>query len=775
MPVVKFVSYLCLSLLLACPALVRAQHLTTDSPGRVEQGVNQLLERYDGTLFEKSNRPNSYSLPFTISRTTPHRGTLFNTRTLFNSGWTARDFTTVFSTDSLELWVETAEISNNTVDALSIDTIATYLSEATPPSSIDPAKGILANTITYFGELPNVDGDGIVDILWYDIRDDYPSTPQFLDHLVIPEDLNTASPDSVGNRRDIVYVDTRPLFTEFNDGTGNVARATATALQKLIHLGFDSDEDEFLVSGLSHNAPLLNGFPGPGYEYLLFPGEHNIGLTDFVGLPGDIQRSALLVNYLTEQTGIQMLKDLTVDTTNGVSSVVNALALSGDARSVDEMILDFHTANLINDLEVDARWSYSRETWTDLRAAATFRVDGSVTTEANTLPIDLAPGGVQYFQIDNVRNPVGRAVALTTGEQSSLFGRLVGYSIDGSVLTEDTDSTGEAELVGSFDKVVLIVTSSVENTIGVPMAIETSWDGTAYPTVNIVYDDGRTAATGPNFFELGSEFKQATYFPNPDGYLPYHLSITPFFRNQFVNSGTGEPNGDPSDPRDFNLCITDVSIEGRPTGDCIVDESFNDPRPFGMVSSSDPSLGFLTVDLTQYSEELSEIGDLFVVVSEAGDDDNVLVMGLSTYTTENVSFLYGPLGATDWYPLWNVIAGGDTLNNRVIPMRMQFQDRPVIIGTEDVAGMSDQISLEQNFPNPFTDRTTIAIHLASTADVSLVVYDLLGREVERLVDDTLPGGNYHFLFTGDGLASGLYLYRLRTGSTFTSRTMILAK
>jgi hypothetical protein len=79
-------------------------------------------------------------------------------------------------------------------------------------------------------------------------------------------------------------------------------------------------------------------------------------------------------------------------------------------------------------------------------------------------------------------------------------------------------------------------------------------------------------------------------------------------------------------------------------------------------------------------------------------------------------------------------------------------------------------ALEQNFPNPFNPTTTIYYQLPTASRVSIVVYDLVGREVKRLVDEVREAG-YHearFSATGgsaygggaSGIASGVYFYRM---------------
>jgi poly(3-hydroxybutyrate) depolymerase len=72
--------------------------------------------------------------------------------------------------------------------------------------------------------------------------------------------------------------------------------------------------------------------------------------------------------------------------------------------------------------------------------------------------------------------------------------------------------------------------------------------------------------------------------------------------------------------------------------------------------------------------------------------------------------------------------------------------------------------LGQNFPNPFNPATTIKFELPEASDVSLKIFDLLGREVETLVNKELSAGFYNYQFNAATLASGIYFYRLTATS-----------
>jgi hypothetical protein len=83
--------------------------------------------------------------------------------------------------------------------------------------------------------------------------------------------------------------------------------------------------------------------------------------------------------------------------------------------------------------------------------------------------------------------------------------------------------------------------------------------------------------------------------------------------------------------------------------------------------------------------------------------------------------------------------------------------------------------LRQNFPNPFNPSTEIHYSVSGTDHVKLAVYDVLGREVAVLVDEKKPGGTYTIRFDGTSLASGVYFYRLASGSFTRTLPMLLLK
>ena len=81
--------------------------------------------------------------------------------------------------------------------------------------------------------------------------------------------------------------------------------------------------------------------------------------------------------------------------------------------------------------------------------------------------------------------------------------------------------------------------------------------------------------------------------------------------------------------------------------------------------------------------------------------------------------------------------------------------------------------LAPNYPNPFNSSTAISYELIRSGWTTLVVYDMLGRQVKKLVDERQEAGRYEVKFTAAGLPSGRYIYRLESGGFSDHATMIL--
>ncbi|MDW8018555.1 MAG: alkaline phosphatase D family protein [Chloroherpetonaceae bacterium] len=111
----------------------------------------------------------------------------------------------------------------------------------------------------------------------------------------------------------------------------------------------------------------------------------------------------------------------------------------------------------------------------------------------------------------------------------------------------------------------------------------------------------------------------------------------------------------------------------------------------------------------------------------------------------------------------------------IIPalFRANGQAASSVIEREDT--QPRDFKLEQNYPNPFNPTTTIRYSIPSTQQVTLRIYDALGRSIITLVNERQSAGTYTVRFNAGDLASGVYFYQLQAGSFSDAKKMMLVK
>ena len=83
--------------------------------------------------------------------------------------------------------------------------------------------------------------------------------------------------------------------------------------------------------------------------------------------------------------------------------------------------------------------------------------------------------------------------------------------------------------------------------------------------------------------------------------------------------------------------------------------------------------------------------------------------------------------------------------------------------------------LYQNYPNPFNPRTKLKYQIPELRFVTLTVYDILGNEIETLINEEKASGTYQIEFDASALTSGIYFYKLQAGSFVETKKMVLMK
>ncbi|MDX2129237.1 MAG: T9SS type A sorting domain-containing protein [Chloroherpetonaceae bacterium] len=137
----------------------------------------------------------------------------------------------------------------------------------------------------------------------------------------------------------------------------------------------------------------------------------------------------------------------------------------------------------------------------------------------------------------------------------------------------------------------------------------------------------------------------------------------------------------------------------------------------------------------------------------------------TTSNATNYSFIDSTVqfGKTYTYKLRDVSFSGAVRSHE--PLTLTISQR---VGLREYA-------LSQNYPNPFNPSTTIRYQLPEKSNVTIDVYDILGKKVQTLVNGTKDAGNYEVNFNARNLSSGVYFYRIQAGSFTKTLKMMLIK
>lgn len=105
-----------------------------------------------------------------------------------------------------------------------------------------------------------------------------------------------------------------------------------------------------------------------------------------------------------------------------------------------------------------------------------------------------------------------------------------------------------------------------------------------------------------------------------------------------------------------------------------------------------------------------------------------------------------------------------------------YGDTSMLTGINHLSSeIPDNFSLSQNYPNPFNPQTHFEFRIAEFGFVKLTVFDIVGKEVQALVNQELSPGTYSVDFDGSNIPSGVYYYRIESGSFSDTKKMVLIK
>jgi hypothetical protein len=151
----------------------------------------------------------------------------------------------------------------------------------------------------------------------------------------------------------------------------------------------------------------------------------------------------------------------------------------------------------------------------------------------------------------------------------------------------------------------------------------------------------------------------------------------------------------------------------------------------------------------------------------------------SAYTAFSIGVSMGSGQTADSCTLGFIMEPDTTSSTSHLTAYALFDD---LVLDNTVTGVSGQefahplsYQLSQNYPNPFNPATEIEFAIPTEHHVTLKVYNMMGQEIETLVDEQLPQGRYKKAFDASQLSSGVYFYRIQAGSFSQVKKMAVVK
>jgi hypothetical protein len=163
-----------------------------------------------------------------------------------------------------------------------------------------------------------------------------------------------------------------------------------------------------------------------------------------------------------------------------------------------------------------------------------------------------------------------------------------------------------------------------------------------------------------------------------------------------------------------------------------------------------------------------------VIISDKSDLSNVLfqLTGL-----DSTSALINKLSISSTY-YWKLLARNDTATSEWTSI-YKFTTSAVGVGVHSPEEIVENYTLSQNYPNPFNPGTNISYSISEPSFVTIIIYDVYGREIETLVNENQPAGRFVTRWepraNRGGLSTGVYYYKMRAGKYSEIKKMLFVK
>jgi hypothetical protein len=257
-----------------------------------------------------------------------------------------------------------------------------------------------------------------------------------------------------------------------------------------------------------------------------------------------------------------------------------------------------------------------------------------------------------------------------------------------------------------------------------------------------------------NLNDITSDTSGYLYVSDVFGSKIYKIDLDDYTYSTFVDGTIYQPNGLFFDKKENRLLVAPFQAYAY-----IKQVNLDDSSVVSIVNTGKHNLDGLTQD---------HLGNFYF---STWQNRSVYIYD-SLFTNPPELFYSNSGGPADIY--------FDKINNILaVPImdysQIIFLDGPTGITNNAQPVLPTKIILYPNYPNPFNGQTIISFELLKPSDISLYVYDIRGRIVDRIIDGAFPSGSHKINYNGDRLTSGMYFVNLTSGQLETTQKITLLK
>lgn len=651
---------------------------------------------------------------------------------LDQSKWDSIQVRKIYTYQSVSVWMERIALdtlqSSQSYERM-IEQLNRYLFERTPKRSIRPDSGITDILRSYAGANPDVDGDGILDLVLLDIKDNFQQTGAYVAGFFDPVNIID---HPYSNRRDMIYLDLKP--TIFWNDTVHVKQAAATfahEAQHLIHAGYEGQEPEyvFLNEGYSEAMEILCGFMPRQAGTTSSAFDRSLLSWDFDNPLPDYIRAANWTWYLLEQTTPNLLPALIRQPLTGIDGINKALS----THSPYDFTSIFNTWGIalsLNDRRLDTRYGFEHP------AMQGAFLQPSV--EAGNLPyastLNRKPLTHTFIDLPLAEQISFRAQTTTLQPHHTGF---VSYP-DGSRNVYDQGAQMSFEIQAGdqpYGSIAVLMSTPVRRYRPAEDTISRTYSWLARgtrsgTTVPLKYDDGSADRFYRNASYLtldGLDDAIGIAFEAPeDSYWLQKISVNTLFRSELQGTGIA-----PDAERDFRIAVYPCCKSLPPETEPLVGSVVSVQRPLG-------TLEYETFSLADQYDDLGRLQDsILIVIRNDNDDDNDVSIALDSSGIANSYFSGNAESTEPWVRFSELTVGNANLKgyspmiraHAVVP-EVRTTTQPGII-TPELAATNVRVSVE---PGPGHD----------TSSVRLFAHLPGGSFIEATADSTAQAGDYRY-------------------------------